>query len=132
MELGVTMKSTLLNPDVGDLQLGTDGNIVVLTALDQEVAQRLFVGLQFFKSEYFMDSEEGMPYFQRLLVKNPGDRVIRAIFAQAILGTEGVDQLLSFSYDINKLRQLQIRFVCLLKDGTTFRSTDYAQFVIAV
>lgn len=126
------MKSTVTNPDVGDLMLGDDGDEVVLTQLDQEVAQRLFVGLQFFRGEWFMDGEEGVPYFQRILVKNPGDRVIRAIFSQVILLTEGVDRLLTFSYDINPQRQMSLRFSCLLKDGTVFRSTDYAQFLITV
>jgi hypothetical protein len=126
------MKADELNPNVGDLRLGPDGDEVVLTQLDEEVAQRLFIGLQFFKSEYFMDSEEGVPYFQRILVKNPGDRVIRAIFSTVIQGTEGVDRLLSFSYNINKFRQMTLSFTCLLKDGTVFVSTQYNQFFIAV
>lgn len=131
MELGVTMVVSARNPNKGDLMLGDDGDEVVLTQLDQEVAQRLFVGLQFFKNEYFMDGEEGVPYFQRILVKNPGSRVIRAIFSSVILRTEGVDQLTAFSFEVTSTRQLLLRFTCLLKDGTVFRSSDYGQFYVA-
>lgn len=131
MELGVTMVATLKNPDLGDFMLGDDDDEVVLEALDQEVAQRLFVALQFFRGEWFLDEEEGAPFFERILVKNPGDRVIRSIFSQIIENTEGVEKLTYFTYSIDRERRMSVVFKCLLVDGTLFKSTEYARFVVA-
>lgn len=131
MELGITLKSTLLNPNPGDLALTETGEELVLNQLDLEVAQRLFVRLQFFKSEWFLDESEGAPYFERILVKNPGDRVIRSVFAQIIEGTEGVEKLAHFSYEVSKERKMSVIFKAKLVDGTTFTSTNYAQFIVA-
>lgn len=131
MELGVTIKESATNPVIGDLMLTTTGDEVVLTELRLEVAQRLFIALQFFKSEWFLDENEGLPYFERILVKAPEDRVIRSVFAQVIEGTEGVERLQSFSYTIDRERKMRIQFSCVLADATLFRSTDYAQFIVA-
>lgn len=131
MELGVTIKESATNPVIGDLMLTTTGDEVVLTELRLEVSQRLFIALQFFKSEWFLDENEGLPYFERILVKAPEDRVIRSVFAQVIEGTEGVERLQSFSYTIDRERKMRIQFSCILADGTLFRSTDYAQFIVA-
>lgn len=130
MELAVTMTATVTNPTPGDLLLSDAGDEVLLTDLASEVAQRLFVALQFFKGEWFLDQNEGVPYFQRILKKNPGDRVIRSIFSQVITRTEGVSRLLSFRYTIGRDRHMSIVFKALLEDGTTFSSTDYAQFLV--
>lgn len=130
MELGVTMKSTLANPDVGDFALDETGNELVLTSLRDEVAQRLFVRLLFFQGEWRRDLNAGLPWYQRILRKSPGDRVIRAVFGQVILNTEGVSSLLRFTYTVNKQRQMELRFECRLADGTVFRSTEFAPYVI--
>lgn len=132
MELAVCIKPDIVNPDIGDFQLGLDGDEVVLSTLAQEVAQRLFVAFNFFLGEWFLNLDEGTPYFQHILVKGPKDRVIRSIFAQVITGTEGVDQLTKFSYEISRQRVMTVRFECTLEDATTFRSTDFGEFVIAL
>lgn len=131
MELAITIKASVTNPNVGDLMLSDGGDEVVLENLQLEVAQRLFIALQFFKSEWFLDENEGMPYFERILVKDPGDRVIRSVFAQAIEKCEGVERMTSFSYTVSKERKMSIKFACVLADGSTFRSTDFAQFIVA-
>lgn len=131
MELAVCIKTTLANPTVGDLMLGDGGDEVVLEDIQPEVAQRLFVALQFFKGEWFLDENEGLPYFERILRKDPGDRVIRSIFGQVIEKCEGVERMTSFSYTVNRERKMSIRFACILEDGSTFRSTDFGQFIVA-
>jgi hypothetical protein len=131
VELAITLKSTILNPDVGDFALDTDEDELVLEDLHLEVAQRLFIALQFFKGEWFLDEEEGAPYFERILTKNPGDRVIRSVFTQIIENTEGVERCTYFSYTISKERRMSIVFKAILEDGSTFVSTEYAQFYVA-
>ena len=49
MELGCTLIQDLNNPELGDLRLGDNGDVVILTELGGEVAQRLHVRFMFFQ-----------------------------------------------------------------------------------
>ena len=131
MELGVVTTPSLNNPDVGDLALTEQQLETVVTTLADQVAQRLYVRLNFFKAEWFLNLEAGTPWYQSILVKGPTDHVIRSVFTQVIQGTEGVQELVSLTYTVSKAtRQLAITFKARLYDGTTFVSTDYAPFVV--
>jgi hypothetical protein len=130
-EFGVTLVSSITNPDVGDMALTDTGEEVLRTDLAEEVAQRLKVRLNFFRGEWFLNLNAGTPWYQRLLVKDPKDAIIRAIFTRVIGGTEGVAQVMSLSYDIDRrTRELSLRFRARLEDGSTFVSTDYPPFVV--
>jgi hypothetical protein len=130
MELKVAIKVDLSNPDIGDLFLDDNGLEVLEQDLGVEVAQRITVRFNFFLGEWFLDASEGTPWFQRVLVKAPSDRVVRTVLTQVITGTEGVASIVSLAYDIGKDRLLSVRFVAQLVDGSTFRSTDYAPFQV--
>jgi hypothetical protein len=130
MELKVTIKTNLNNPDLGDLWLDDDGHEVLETELGAEVAQRLTVRFNFFLGEWFLDESEGTPWYQRILKKAPEDRVIRAVIRQVVESTEGVSQLLTLSYEITRDRRLLVSFTAQLVDGSTFVSTEYRQFTI--
>lgn len=130
MELACVVKTNATNLDLGDLMLGDDGDEVVLTDLGLEVGQRLTIAFNFFKGEWFLDLDEGTPWFQYIFRKGVRDRIIRAVLGQVILSVEGVATLNKFSYEISKQRVMSVRFDCTLEDSSTFRSTNYAPFVI--
>lgn len=130
MEIAITQVATEINPVVGDLMLDEKGDLVVHTTLAAEVAQRLFVRLNFFRSEWFLDLNEGTPYYEHLLRK-AGDRAIRAIFGAVIRGTEGVAELSKFNYTVAN-RHLTLSFRARLTDGTVFNSSDFAPFVVEI
>ncbi len=132
MEVGVVIKADINNPDLGDMRLDERGDAVTLTALADEVAQRLFVRFNFFLSEWFLDLSQGTPYFDNVLAKNPPDRIIRTVLGNVIKTTEGVQELTKFSYAISRERRMTLTFECKLVDGTIFRTTDYAPFVIDI
>ena len=131
-ELAIAIKPSLTNPDVGDLALDDTLNEVLLTDLQSEVAQRLYVRLNFFQGEWFRDQLAGTPYYQRILRKAPSPRVVRAVFSQVILNTEGVAALLKFNYSVNRQRQMTLNFTCRLADDSVFQSTDFAPFQVTV
>jgi len=130
MELGCTLVASATNPDVGDLELTATGGEVSRTVLGEEVAQRLRVRLLFFKGEWFLNLDEGLPYYQSILVKGLTEKVIRSVFGSVILKTQGVSQLLSLTHSISTARRLTLTFKCKLEDGSTFSSTDYAPFIV--
>lgn len=130
MELKVVLAPDLNNPDAGDLYLGDDGDARSITDLGEEVAQRLTVRFNFFLGEWFLDQTEGTPWFQRVLVKAPSDRVIRLVLSSVISGCEGVASLTQLSYSISRERLLSVSFKAVLADGSTFDSSKYAPFKV--
>jgi len=132
MEFACVLTASLTNPDVGDLQLTDEGDEVVRTELTDEVAQRLRVRLSFFKGEWFLNLEEGLPYYQSILVHGLKDKVVRAVFGDVIAQTPGVAQLLSLEWSVVKAtRAMSLSFKCKLEDGSTFVSTNYPEFIVA-
>lgn len=133
MELGVTTTVSILNPDLGDLALDDAGQEVVRTTLADEVYQRLLVRFNFFRGEWFLNLDEGTPYYGEILVKNPSDRIIRLVFTTLILGTVGVAALPLFSYSLDsRARTLSLTFRATLRDGSVFSSADYPPFVMPI
>lgn len=98
----------------GDLVLN-DG----VEAIRQHILQRL----RMFLGEWFLDNTIGLPYFQQILVKNPDQSKIDAIFINQILGTPGVVSLTKYSFVPNFInRSVSVTFECLTTQGTV----DYA------
>ena len=124
------MAASIVNPNIGDLALTDEGTELVRTVLADEVSQRLHVRLKFFKGEWFLNLDAGAPYYQSIFVKGVRDRIIRSVFTDIIRGTEGVSEVLKLDYAVSSARQLTLTFTARLQDGTLFRSTDYAPYVV--
>lgn len=131
MELAVTLVPDAFNPTVGDLLLDTAGKEVVRTTTAAKVAQRLTVKFQFFRGEWFLDTRQGVPYYQVLLRKGVSDAVVRAVFSQVILGDPDVESLTTFDITRNKAtRKADVTFTAALRDGTVLTSADFAPFLV--
>lgn len=119
------------NPDIGDLKL-TDGQIRLTQTLKQAVAQHLRIRLQFFFGEWFLNTREGLPYFERVLVKSPNLGAIAGIFRRVILETPGIVALDNLLLDLNaSTRMLYIQsFVARLDDGATLTAEDFGAFIL--
>lgn len=129
MELAVTLTATAENPDVGDLYLDAAGQHVMRTSLADEVAQRLTARLSFWRGEWFLDTRQGTPYLDSILVKGPRDPVLRSVFTQILLETEGVESVTELEFSLEG-RNLDVRFAVRLRDGTTLNSRDYPPFIV--
>lgn len=130
MEYAVVLKVDVNNPDLGDMFLDNAGQEVLRTVLSEEVAQRLTVRFNFFLGEWFLDTAEGTPWVERILVKAPSDLVIRTVIGNIVRTTEGVVDMTKFSYSISRDRRLALTIEAKLADGSTFRTTDYSAFVL--
>lgn len=130
IELAITLQATPENPIVGDLRLDAR-SLVFTSVLADEVAQRFRVRLNFWRGEWFLNLEAGTPYLEAIFEKGVPDSQARSVFAQLLLGTEGVASVDSMELERDaEHRILDLRFVARLKDGTTFRSKSYGPFVI--
>lgn len=92
----------------GDFDIST-GNLQILTGAES-IAQAVRITLQFFKGEWFLNLDAGLPYFQSILVKNPDANQLQAIFRDAILAVPGVSALPSLTLTFDRTtRALSVR-----------------------
>lgn len=131
-EIASTVSETVTNPYLGDMMLGDTLDAVHLTDLGAVVVQRLQARFHFFRGEWFLNLDEGTPWFESILVKAPSDSVIRSVLGQVITSTPGVASLSSFSYSISRDRVMSVNFVARLEDGSVLRSADSPPFVVGV
>lgn len=91
-------------------------NVIVLIDGRDEIAQTLRTRLRVFLGEWFLDTREGVPYFEEILKKNPDPGRVDAIFKNEILTSPGVVELITFKLDITG-RKLTLEFTARTDDG---------------
>lgn len=105
-----------LDPATNDLFLRADGGLAIVTraeAVGQHVRQRL----KTFEGEWFLDTEAGLPWMDRLLGKRYNPALAEALVKAEIINTDGVTSIESFSISFAKdVRDLRIRDVEVLTE----------------
>ena len=109
MNLGIVENA--IDPFDGDLELTEQGQLVLVTG-QEEIRQHSAQRLRTFRSEWFLDTALGIPYFDEIFEKGQNVNDIDAIFISEILGTPGVIRLLDFDLDIPDLasRRLELAY----------------------
>jgi hypothetical protein len=110
----------------GDLAL-VNGDLVLVDGL-AAIAQDVSTRLQMFKGEWFLNTDDGIPYYEKILVKNPSIPDVIAILSKVILSTPGVNSLTqgpSWSYN-GATRAMTISF----KANTIAGPLTYTQELI--
>ena len=108
----------------GDLTI-TNGDLVILEGLDA-IRQHVDVRLKFLLGENFLDTREGIPYFERVLGKITSLTAVSEIFRSAILNTPGVINLNNFRFDFDGVtRKLFIDFTAQTTEGSLDFSEAY-------
>ncbi len=129
----VTLALTLqLDPDNivdGDLHL-ENGQIHWWDAEEAHL-QKTIVLLKFVKGEWFLNTEEGVPYFTHILIHNPNLKAVRALLRQALLATPGASAVKELAIDVDRVtRTASVRFALAFNDGTLLTSADYGPFIL--
>jgi hypothetical protein len=129
--LAITTAPDAINPTPGDLALSPEGRMFTRDTLADVVDQRLRTKANFRKGEWFLNTEAGLPYFEHILDK-PTEQVLRSIFGQMVRNTEGVAELTVMTVALDRrARRATINFEAKLDDGTVYKTTAYAPFVIS-
>ena len=128
--LKIALQTNAENPTVGDLYL-ENGTVRLTNSLSEDVAQELFIRFRMFQGEWFLDATQGFPWFQSVLgIKTPIG-IVEQLLRKVITTCPGVAKLTAFSLNNNTAtRQAQVAFTCILDDGATLTSADFAPFVI--
>lgn len=112
----------------GDLDLSTN-DLQLVTGIEA-IRQELQIRYRFFLGEWFLNTDEGVPYIQDLLKKNPSEARVRALMAEVALDTPGVEQIQNYTADLDAAeRRLTIRIDLAARvDGVLV----YEPFVVEV
>lgn len=82
----------------GDLDLSS-GNLRFVTDPAEALAIKLQKRFQLWLGEWFLDTRQGVPYRELVLVKNPNLGVIRQLFRQIFSTTQGIKSIDQFNLD---------------------------------
>lgn len=116
------MKDLLLDLLENDLRVDTF-NLSLVDGLDY-IRQKLQIRLQFFYGEWFLDTTQGIKYFDEIFIKNPTLSRVQSILKAAITDTPGVNELLKMECSIdNARRKLLVTFTVNTTYGNTTMST---------
>lgn len=89
----------------------TSGDFTLTETESESLRQRLVIKLLTFQGEWFLNQNEGIPYYQSILGKNRAKETIDTIFKTAILNTPDVISLDSFQSSIdNRTRAYSLSF----------------------
>jgi hypothetical protein len=75
-----------------DLALGKDQDLTLIDGAES-VRQQIEIMLLTFLGEWFLDTDVGIPYFERILIKSPDRAQIEAILRAKVIAIDGVDQV---------------------------------------
>ena len=98
------MYDLALNVDSWDLVFHNNDLLLIDNA--ERIGQQIKISLQFWFAEWFLDTKLGIPYLERICVKNPNLQHIRQIFRQAILSVEGVESVTELTLSVNASQRI--------------------------
>lgn len=117
--------------DTGDIAIES-GDVVWIEGAEA-IAQHIRCRLRMFKGEWFLNEDEGVPWFDEIFEKGVEDGRIAAILRQVILGTPGVTSLTSLAISHDRAtREMTVTFEATTDLGVDITSADYGPFVVEV
>lgn len=99
----------LLDLDTHDLVF-VNGAVAITPEQRDSVAQKLKIKLLTFLGEWFLNTDDGIPYRERIFGKVKSKALVDAIFQEKILEEEGVLALTEFESTLNPDRTYVMNF----------------------
>ena len=97
--------------NIASSDLVIKNNDLILIDNAERVAQQVLITLRFWLGEWFLDTRQGVPYLEYVLVKNPNMSHIRQILTEKIQSVEGVKSIVSLDFDFRRVtRELYVDF----------------------
>lgn len=110
-----------------DIKLDTISHDLVISGYDlllveeiDQVQQNIKIRLLFLYSEWFLNANKGVPYFEQIGIKNPNIALVDSFLKSTIAETPGVSQILEYSSDYSpSARTFSMSFKVLTDFGET-------------
>lgn len=116
---------------IRDLQLSASGDLQItggdLQLVDDVscIIQAVRCRLQFWQGEWFIDQNQGMPYFTTIFVKNANLSLIKSIFRRAIETAPGILSVTKCEVSLNAhTRVLTVTWQAIASTGETIAQSD--------
>ena len=113
-----------------DIKLDENGNVSfsngesdVTTIGAEDLAQRLYIRLNTFQGEWFMDNTLGVDYWNRVFGKNRNKRIIDSVIQDEIFKEKDVLQITEYSSSITSQREYSCSFKVRTANGAIFPVT---------
>lgn len=113
----------------GDLDL-VQGQFTIVTDVARCAAIVLRNKFLFNRGEYFLNVNEGVPWFQYVFVKNPSLLAVKSIFSQVILGTQGIKSIISLTVTRTPDRKASFSFRALADNGAVITGGSGQPFIV--
>lgn len=109
-----------LNVKTWDIALNNNDLILIDNA--ERISQQIKISLQFWLGEWFLNSALGVPYLERICVKNPNLQHIRQIFRNTIQNVDGVTAVNSLDLSVDaSARVLTVTYTAATTAGLITR-----------
>ena len=106
-------------PGYGDM-LFVNGTTPITEGFVDGVAQRVFILLRTFETEWYLNTSTGIPYLSRILGYKVDKATVDQILQQKILQESGVADILEFSSTLSRERVYEARMKIRTIGGGTF------------
>jgi hypothetical protein len=108
----------------GDLSWSKGALETISTSLDA-TRQLLETRLRMARGEWFLDPEEGLPVYEKILGKPRSETGIRQAIRECILETPGIEDVLSMTVSIDRsARTVLVQFVAQATEGEIVMTTE--------
>jgi len=121
------MIDLLLTNDTHDLAIIQNGSkkTWAITSPNEDLKQRTKVKLFNFYNDWFYDLDEGIPYFDEVLKKNPNPIIVEGLIKSTILDDKEIVRLNTFEFDLDsQKRTLNLNFEALTQSGSVRQNLD--------
>lgn len=113
-----------------DIAMDVNTNDIVLKNGDvllidnaERIAQQILISLRFWLGEWFLDTRQGVPYLEYILVKNPNEAHIKQVLTDAIKDVDGVDLVTNMDLSLNRIkRALTVEYTVKTSAGLLTRT----------
>lgn len=106
----------------GDM-IFVNGSTPITEEFVDAVAQRVFIMLRTFESEWYLNDSTGVPYLTRILGYKIEKSIVDRILQQKILEQSGVADILEFNSTLSGKRVYEASMRIRTTGGDTFRET---------
>lgn len=97
-----------------------DYNLKMTTTDGEYIAQKIENLLLFFKGEWFLNEDLGLPYYDDILIKNPDLNLVTNLFKSEVLSIEEIKSIKKFEVNYNNsTRILSINWTVISSSGDT-------------
>jgi hypothetical protein len=105
-----------MNTASGDLVV-KNGDLMIIDNAER-IAQQILITLREWSGEWFLNTADGIPYLEYILVKNPNEDHIRQILSEAILDVDGVQSITSMDLTFSRVnRSLIVEYEAITDYG---------------